>query len=70
MVVGIPLQMRNIGLPLNLILAQIVINLSSKLGNLGVVFNEKSTLRYQAAAVKKQGYSRSYKHCKNIGVYR
>ena len=54
MVVGNPLQLRNIDLPSNLKLDQTYINLRTKLRNLGVVFDENSTLKYQVAAVKKK----------------
>ena len=54
MVVGNLLQMRNIDLPSNLKLVQTNTNLSKKLRNLGVVFYEILTLKYQVAAVKKK----------------
>ena len=47
MVVGDPLQMRNIDLPSNLKLDQTDINLSTKLKNRYVVFYENLTLKYQ-----------------------
>ena len=50
-------------------LHQTDINLSTKLRDLGAVFDEILTLKYQVSAVKKEGYWRSYKHCKNIEVY-
>ena len=53
MVVGNPLQMRNIDLPSSLKLYQTDINLSTKLRDLGGVFDENLTLKYQVAAVKK-----------------
>ena len=46
MVVGNPLQLWNIDLPSNLKLDQTDINLSTKLKNLGVVFDENLTLKY------------------------
>ena len=54
MVVGNPLQMRNTDLSLNLNLDQTDLNLSTKLRNLGVVFDEYLTLKYQVVAVKKK----------------
>ena len=54
MVIGNPLQLRNIDFPSILKLDQTDINLSSKLKNLGVVFDENLTLKYQVAAVKKK----------------
>ena len=53
MVVGNPIQLRNIDLPSNLKLGQTDVTLSTKLKNLGVIFEENWTLKYQAAAVKK-----------------
>ena len=50
MVVGYPLQMRNIDLPSNLKLDQTDINLSTKLRNLGAGFEENLTLKYQVTA--------------------
>ena len=64
MEVGNPLQMRNSVLPSNLNLDQTDINLSTKLRNLGVVSQISSCYG------KKESYRRSYKHCKNIEVYR
>ena len=54
MVVGYPLKLRNIDLPSNLKLDQTDINLSTKLRNLGAVFDESLTLKYQVDAVKKK----------------
>ena len=54
MVVGNPIQMRNIDLSLNLKLDLTDINLSTKLRNLGVAFEEILTLKYQVAAVKQK----------------
>ena len=54
MVVGNPLQLRNIDFPSILKLDQTDINLSKKLKNLGVIFDENLTLKYQVAAVKKK----------------
>ena len=53
-VVGNPLQMRNIDLPTNLQLDQTDGKLSTKLRNPDVVFDENLTLKYQLAAVKKR----------------
>ena len=53
MVVGNRLQMRNINLPSNLKLDRTDINLSTKMRNLGVIFDENLTLKYQVAAVTK-----------------
>ena len=53
-VVGSPLQIRNIDLPLNLKLKQSDINLSTKLRNLGVVFYENQTLKYKISAMKRR----------------
>ena len=52
-IVGNPLQMKNIDLPLNLKLNQTDTNLSTKLRNLGVVLDENLTLKDQVVAVKK-----------------
>ena len=52
MVVGNPLQKRNIDLPSSLKLDQTDINLSTKLRNLGVVLDENLTLKYQVVPVK------------------
>ena len=46
--------MRKIDLPSNLKLDQTDINLSTKLKNLGVVFDENLTVKYQVVAVKKR----------------
>ena len=54
MVLGNPLQMRNINLSSNQNLDQTDINLSTKLRSPGVVFAEKLTLKYQIAAVKQK----------------
>ena len=54
MVVGNPLQLRNIDLLSNLKLDQTDANLSAKLKNLGVVFDEKLTVKYQVAVVKRR----------------
>ena len=54
MVVGNPLQLRNINFPSILKLDKTDINLSKKLKNLGVIFDENLTLKYQVAAVKKK----------------
>ena len=51
-VVGNPLQKRNIDLPLNLKLDRTDINLSTKLKNPGILLDENSTLKNQIAAVK------------------
>ena len=56
MVVGSSLQLRSIDLPPNLKLNQTDINLSTKMRNLGVVFDENLTLKYQVAAVKKKAF--------------
>ena len=53
-VFGNLLQMRNIDLPSNLKPDQTDINLSTKLRNLGAVFDENLTLKYELAAVKKR----------------
>ena len=50
----IPIQIRNINLPSNLKLDHCDTNLWTKLKNLGVVFDEKLSLKYQIAAVKKK----------------
>ena len=54
MIDGNPLQIGNIDLPLNLKLEQTDTNLSKKLRNLCVVFDENLILKYQVAAVKKR----------------
>ena len=46
--------MRNVDHSSNLKLNQLVNNLSIQLRNLGVVFDEHLTLKYQVAAVKKE----------------
>ena len=56
MVVGYPLQIRNIDLPSNLKLDQTHINFSTKLKNLGVVYEETLTIEYQITAVKKKAF--------------
>ena len=55
MIVGNPLQMKNLDLLLDLKLDPTDINLSTKLRNIGVVFDENLTLKCQIAAVKKKG---------------
>ena len=52
MVVSNPLQMRNIDLLSNLKLDQSDVKLSPKLKNLGVVFDESLTVKYQVVAWK------------------
>ena len=54
MVINSPLQLRNIDLSSNLKLDQTDVNLSTKVWNLGVVFDENLTLQYQVAAVNKK----------------
>ena len=68
MLVGNPIQLKNSDLPSNLKLDQTDINLSTKLKNLGVVFDENLILKHQVAAVKKKAIGGKY--CKNIEVYR
>ena len=46
MVVGNPLQIRNINFPTNLTLDQTDTKLLTKLRNLGIVFDENFTLKY------------------------
>ena len=69
MEVGYPLQMRTIDLHSNLKLDQTGINLSTRLRNLFVLFDENFSLKHQIAAVKKS-FSRSDKHHKSYEVYR
>ena len=54
MVVDNPLQLRNIDLPSNLKMDQTDINLSTKLKNLGAVFDENLPVKYKVDAVKKR----------------
>ena len=54
MIVCHHLQMKNIDLSSNLKLDQTDISLATKLKNLGVVFDDNLTLKYQVAAVKKR----------------
>ena len=70
MVVGNPLQLRNINLPQNLKPYQTDINLSTKLKSLGVVFDENLTLKHQVTAVNKKAIGKSCEYCKNTEVYR
>ena len=63
--VGNPLQLRNIDFPLILKLDQTDINISKKLKNLGVVFDENLTVEYQVAAVKKKAFGGLINFAKN-----
>ena len=54
MIVGNPLQIRNIDLPSSSKLDQPDISFSTKLINLGVVSEEFLTFKYQVTAVKKK----------------
>ena len=54
MVVGNPFQIRNFDFPSNSKLDRTEINLSTKLRNLCVVFDENLTLKYQVSTVKKK----------------
>ena len=54
MAVANPLQLKNIDLPSNLKQDKTDINLSTKLKNLGDIFDGNLTLKYQAADLKQK----------------
>ena len=70
MVVGNPLQMRSIDLLSNLKLDTSVITLSTKLRNIGIVYDENLILKYQVAALKNKIIGGIINIVKNIEVYR